>query len=188
MHARKSLCVVAVICCTVTFWAQSPPAEPSAPAAGHGSFLVAYRTPKHITASSPEVFHSVTQTVLSFLAENKVTVVRDSERGTIETADLMSTESMLRLAREAGAADLLYVTVDRPATKWVNITLQCYDLAGKQLWQEEAANGNGDLSGKSGLKTATRKMSEKLRARLGQPCLVADALPAPTATAPGGKQ
>ena len=163
--------------------AASPPAAAAAPPSpvAHGLYVVAYRTPRHISYSSPDIFHGITQTVLDFLSEHHVPVMRDPERETtIETSELFSTDSMVRLAREAGAGHLLYVTVDRPLTKWVKITVQCYDLAGKQLWQEEASNGGG-MSGKGGLAKTLTKLREQLQARAGQTCLAGDA---PPATAP----
>lgn len=161
-----------------------PPSPAPAEAVGHGSYVMVYRTPRHISYSSPDIFHGITQTVLDFLGEHHVPVVRDPDRETtIETSELFSTDSMVRLARGAGAAHLLYVTVDRPLTKWVKITVQCYDLAGKQLWQEEASNGGG-VSGKSGLNKTLATLREKLQARAGQACLAGDASPAPAPAKP----
>lgn len=171
VRSRRPLLLVATLCSAWILPARSAPVE-----ARRGTFVMAYRTPRHISYSSPDIFHGITQTMLDFLGEHHVPVVRDPERNTIETAEVFSTESMVRLAHEAGADTLLYVTVDRPLTKWIKVTVQCYDLSGKQVWQEEASNGGG-VSGKHGLSATTAKLREKLQARVGQACLIDDAPP-----------
>lgn len=80
-----------------------------------GVYYVAYRAPAHVSRSSPEVFHEVANKTLDLLKQNGVNVVADPERGTIETSDLFSLDSLLSLTRNAGATSLLYLTVDRPA-------------------------------------------------------------------------
>ncbi len=79
--------------------------------------------------------------MLEFLKKNDVNIVADPERGTIQTSELFSTDSLLNLTRNAGANYLLYVTVDRPAASWLKVTFQCYDLSGKALWEEHASSG-----------------------------------------------
>jgi hypothetical protein len=151
--------------------ASSPNPTASQPIPAHSSLVMAYRTPRHISYSSPDIFHGVADTVLQFLTENNVAIARDPERNTIETAELFSTDSMVRLARDAGASELLYVAVDRPITKWIKVTVQCYDLSGKQLWNEEASNTSA-MTGKVGLQKTTDQLRHKLQSHLGQPCLV----------------
>jgi len=57
--------------------------------------------------------------MLDFLKKNDVNIIADPERGTIQTNELFSADSLLNLTRSAGATYLLYVTVDRPATSWL---------------------------------------------------------------------
>jgi hypothetical protein len=77
--------------------------------------------------------------MLDFLKRNEVKIIADPERGTIQTDELFSLDSLLNLTKNAGATSLLYVTVDRPATSWLKVTVQCYDLSGKVLWEEHAS-------------------------------------------------
>ncbi len=53
---------------------------------------------------------------------------------------------------------------------WVKLEMQCLDLSGTVLWEETASNGTS-LSGKGALKSALKKMQERLAARIGQPGL-----------------
>ena len=102
-----------------------------------GSYFVAYRTPAQLSRSGPEVFHGIADQTLELLKSKHVVLVSDPERPSFQTAELFSLESLLKLAREAGASHLLYLTVDRPAAKWVKITLQCFDFSGKLLWEAD---------------------------------------------------
>ena len=135
-----------------------------------GVYYVAYRTPAHVSRSSPEVFHEVANGMLDFLKKNDVNIVADPERGTIQTSELFSTDSLLNLTRSAGANYLLYVTVDRPAASWLKVTFQCYDLSGKALWEEHASSGSG-FSGKAAPSKTMESLKKKLLPRIGQPGL-----------------
>jgi hypothetical protein len=136
----------------------------------YGAYYVAYRTPAHVSRSTPEVFHEIANETLDLLKKNDVNVVADPERGTIETSESFSLESLLSLTGTAGATSLLYVTVDRPATSWLKVTLQCYDLSGKLLW-EEHASASGGLSGKGAPSKTIESLGKKLLLRIGQPGL-----------------
>ena len=96
-----------------------------------GVYYAAFRTSAHIARSTPEIFHGVSQD-LDYLKSKGVPIVTDPERGALETSDQMSTESMLRIAKSAGASSLLLVTVDRPAASWLKITVQSFDESGKR--------------------------------------------------------
>jgi hypothetical protein len=147
-----------------------------------GVYYAAFRTSAHISRSSPDIFHSVSQDLLSHLKSKGVPIVADPERGVLETSDQMSTESMLRLAKLAGASNLLLVTVDRPAASWIKITVQSFDETGKKLWEESADKKSG-LSGKTAPHEVTEKIKSKLEAHLGK-----DGLPmATTASVPAAE-
>lgn len=126
-----------------------------------GVYYASFRTSAHIARSSPEIFHSVSQDLLDYLRSKGVHVVADPERGVLETSDQMSTESMLRLAKLAGASSLLLVTVDRPMASWLKITVQSFDENGKQVWEENADKKSG-LNGK----TAPHEVEEKIKGKL----------------------
>jgi hypothetical protein len=157
----------AILTLAAALRAQSP-TEPAGQ--GAGSYFFAYRAPRHIKYSKPEVFHEVADGLLDFLKSKQVLLVSDPERGNIQTSEQFSVGSLLNLARQAGASHLICLTVDRPLTAWVKITLQCYDLTGKLLWDEKASEGGG-LSGKGGVRSALEKIEKAITARLGQPGL-----------------
>jgi len=129
---------------------------------------VAYRTPAHVSRSQPEVFHEIAGGLREFLNSKKAALVNGSS--TVTTEVLLSTENWLNRTREAGGSHLFYVTVDRPATAWVKITVECFDLSGKLLW-EESTSDRGSLSDKGGGEKSLKKMKEKLAARVGGPGL-----------------
>jgi len=147
-----------------------PASRSSSSAPAEGLYYVAYRTPAHVSRSSPEVFHEVANDMLDFLRQHDVNIVADPERGTIQTNELFSTDSLLKLARDAGANYLLYVTVDRPAASWLKVTVECYDSSGKVLWAESASAKSG-LSGKNAPSKTMDALKKKLAPRIGQPGL-----------------
>ena len=138
-----------------------------------GVYYAAFRTSAHIARSSPEIFHGVSQDLLDYLKSKSVCIVADPERGVLETSDQMSTESMMRLAKLAGASGLLLVTVDRPAASWLKITVQSFDESGKQLWEENADKKSG-LNGKSAPHDVGEKIKSKLAPHVGKEGLPVD--------------
>jgi hypothetical protein len=138
-----------------------------------GVYYAAFRTSAHVARSTPEIFHGVSQDLLDYLKSKGVRIVADPERGVLETSDQMSTESMLRLAKFAGASGLLLVTVDRPAAAWLKITVQSFDESGKQLWEENADKKSG-LNGKSAPHDVGEKIKSKLAAHIGKEGLPVD--------------
>ncbi|MDE3200735.1 MAG: hypothetical protein KGN79_07420 [Acidobacteriota bacterium] len=171
MFLRVFLCLVLFVL--------PPPAKALQTATETGNrtgsvYLVAYRTARHINYSKPDVFHGFSQDLLKFLKESGVPIKIDPDRGTIETESKMSLTSMLNIARQLGASSLLLVTIDRPLTKWIKVTVESYDLEGKQLWSEQAADGGG-LTGKGGYDKTLVKIKAVLAKRLGGPGLPTDA-------------
>lgn len=57
--------------------------------------------------------------------------------------------------------------VDRPATKWIKVTVQSSDISGKPRWTEEGSNGGG-LSGANALKNTEKGLYEKIDKHVGQ--------------------
>jgi hypothetical protein len=80
---------------------------------------------------------------------------------------------MLRLAKLAGASNLLLITVDRPAASWLKITVQSFDRNGKQLWEENADKKSG-LNGKSAPHDVGEKIKSKLDGHIGKEGLPLD--------------
>jgi len=156
-----------------------------APSTAHeeGVYLVAYRTQNHINRSSPDVFHKVSGDLIAFLKSRNVNIAEDPERGILQTDESFSTESLLNLAKNARASSLLLVTVDRPAIKWLKVTVQAYDMTGKLLWQEEASSGGG-FTGGGAPEKVFKTLQTKLEPRVGKPGLP-ERQPG-TGTQPGG--
>ena len=150
----------------VTCLAQSEAAVPRSA----GVYFAAYRTPRHMKYSKPEVFHQAVAEVAAYLQANRVQVVEDPVRKRIESSDVIPVATLVGIARDAGASSILVLSVDRPVTKWVKIELESYDLSGNLLWKESAAEGGG-LSGKGGVEKALGKLRKRLEPRLGHPGL-----------------
>jgi hypothetical protein len=134
-------------------------------------YVITFRTPSHVRSSSPEVFHSAAADVRKMLIDGRVSLVEDAERGFIENESQMSVESMIRLAKEAGAGSLLFVTVDRPTSRWIKLILRSYDLEAKLLWEEMVDSGMSAMNGSAGYKKCFEKLKKALTARIGGPGL-----------------
>jgi hypothetical protein len=168
---RRKLSLAAVLLFFVASAAQPQQklmnADSEAKQAKAGVYYAAFRTSAHIARSSPEVFHGASQDLLEYLKSKGVRIVADPERGVLETSDQMSTESMMRLAKLAGASGLVLVTIDRPAASWLKITVQSFDESGKQLWEESADKKSG-LNGKSAPHDVGEKIKSKLASHIGK--------------------
>jgi hypothetical protein len=139
----------------------------------NGSYVAAFRTPKHVMASKPEVFHDTVEEIVRYLENNQVELVRDPLRPRIETQDTISIESLVKIAKDSGAAYLIYFIVDRPLSQWLKVTVQCYDLDQKMLWQEAAGyTGTLDVNSKKALPEIMKKLGKELAPRLDHPGLV----------------
>jgi hypothetical protein len=161
-----ALVAVTFLGCPVNGLAQPEPASPK-PA---GVYFAAYRTPRHMKYSKPEVFHQAVADVAEYLEAHRVRIAEDPVRKRIETSDFIPVATLVNIAREAGASSLLLLTVDRPVTKWVKIDLEAYSLSGALLWKESVAEGGG-CSGKGGVEKTLGKLKKRLDPRLGQPGL-----------------
>ena len=143
-------------------------------------FVFVQRTDRHSKYSSPEVFHNALNDVLEHLKGKDVAIAVDEFGGRNHAEGVTPMETVFNIARDAKASSVLYFVVDRPVTKWLKMTVQCFDMSGKQLWQEEASSSGG-LSGGHGLEVTTKKLHAQLDKRIGQeglPVLAADKAPA----------
>ncbi len=165
----KKLCVLSVIA-TLMFCGAVTSAEQASTTNG-GVYLIAYRTPGHVRASSPDVFHSAVADVRKMLQEKGVVLAVDPERGSIENESQMSVESMTALAKDVKAESLLFLTVDRPTSKWIKLTFKSYDLTGKLLWEENVDSGMSPMTGGAGYKKCFEKLAKILPQRVGGPGL-----------------
>ncbi len=169
-NTGKILWVIAVFFASA--WAQTENVQ--VPAI-QGVYIITYRSPAHVRSSSPEVFHAAASDIRKTLADKGVRIVQDRERGFIENESKMSTGNMTMLAKESGAGSLLFVTVDRPTTKWIKLVLRAYDLDGSLLWEENVDSGMSAMSGGSGYKKCFEKLEKVIAKRIGGPGLPADA-------------
>jgi len=151
----------------------------------NGSYIAAFRTPKHVAISKPEVFHDTVEEVVRYLENKNVELVSDPLRSRIETQDAISIDSLLKIAKDAGASYLLYIVVDRPMAQWLKVTVQCYDLDQKMLWQASAGyTGAFDVNSKKALPEIMKKLDKELAPRFNHPGLLlkkAPAAPSPIA-------
>lgn len=143
----------------------------AAAAQTEGVYVVAYRAPNHIKFSSPEVFHGFAKDLIGYLKSRDVNILEDPERGILQTDQLISVESLLNLTKNAGATYLFLATVDRPATKWMKVTVQAYDLSGRLLWSEEADSGGMTMTGKGAPEKILKLLQKKLDSRIDKPGL-----------------
>jgi len=124
-------------------------------------------------ASKPEVFHDAVEEVVRYMNDKKVELVSDPLRPRIETQDAISIDSLMKIAKDAGASYLLYIIVDRPVTQWLKVTVQCYDLDQKMLWQESAGyTGALDVNSKKALPEIMKKLDKQLAPRFDHPGLM----------------
>jgi len=130
-------------------------------------FVFVQRTDRHAKYSKPEMFHDVLNDILSYLTAKKVAIAVDEFGGRNHAEGAMPLDTVFGIAREANANSVLYFIVDRPATKWLKVTAQCFDMNGKQIWQEEASSGGG-FSGAHGFDVTTEKLHGELDKHIGQ--------------------
>ena len=130
-------------------------------------FVFVQRTDRHAKYSSPEVFHNVLTDLLDYLKTKNVAIAVDEFGGRNSAEGATPLDTIFAIARDAKANSVMYVVVDRPVTKWLKISVQCFDMNRKQLWQEEASSGGG-LSGGHGFEVSTKKLHAQLDKRLGQ--------------------
>jgi hypothetical protein len=130
-------------------------------------FVFVQRTDRHAKYSSAEVFHNVLTDLLDYLKTKNVAIAVDEFGGRNHAEGATPMDTIFAIARDAKASSVMYVVVDRPVTKWLKITVQCFDMNQKQLWQEEASSGGG-LSGGHGFEVSTKKLHAQIDKRLGQ--------------------
>lgn len=153
----------------------------------NGSYAAVFRTPKHVMASKPDVFHSAVEEVVRFLESKNVDLVSDPLRPRIETEDPISIERLAKIAKDAGASYLLYIIIDRPISQWLKVTVQCYDFDGKMLWQESAGyTGAFDVNSKKALPEIMKKLGKQFAVRFDRPGLMLKKDPPPSPSDAGG--
>lgn len=140
-------------------------------------FVFVQRTDHHVKRSSPEVFHDVLSDLLDYLQAKKVAIAVDEFGGRNHAESSTPLDTIFAIARDAKATSVMYVVVDRPLTKWIKITVRCFDMNRKRLWQEEVSSGGG-LSGGHGLEVSRKKLHKLLDKRVGREGLPVLVVPA----------
>ena len=132
------------------------------------TFVYFQRTNHHVKLSTPDIFDQVVTEFREYLSTNRVAAMTENNVVSLGTAlPLFAVQDM---AHDSGSAYLLYVTVDRPLSKWLKVTVRCYDSSRHVIWQEEASAGSG-FSSRNVASEAMQELREKLHPRLGQPGL-----------------
>ncbi len=132
------------------------------------TYLYFHRTSGHVKLSTPQVFEQAVSEIQGYVSANGVATLTEGSAASWEAE--LPWSAVQDMAHRSGAAYLLYVVVDRPITKWLKVTVQCYDTAGHRIWQENAAVGG--LSGGKGERATLHKLRGELDRRLGQPGLL----------------
>lgn len=132
------------------------------------SYIYFQRTRRHEKYGTPEVFQQVVNEINQYLSANGVVALM--EGNTIAVGNELPVSAVQEMARDSGAAYLLYVVVDRPMSKWLKVTMQCFDTSGREVWREEASAGGG-LTGRAAPGDTLQKLRDELNLRLGQPGL-----------------
>lgn len=133
-------------------------------------FVFVQRSSSHIRFSKSEVFHNVLDDLTSYFKQKNVVMAVDQFGGRTNSEEEMALSTVQSIARDAGATYLLYALVERPMTKWIKVTVSCYDMSGQKLWAEEASSGGG-MTGGHGLEVTLGRLHDKLDKRIGQPGL-----------------
>jgi hypothetical protein len=138
-----------------------------APAPQAKVFVFVQRTDAHAKYSKSEVFHDAMNDFLAFLKEENVAVAVDEFGGRNFAESATPLDTVFKIARESDATSVLYLVIDRPMSKWIKMTAQCFDMNQKQLWKEEASNSSS-MSGGAALKSTEKRLRERLEPRVGK--------------------
>jgi len=138
------------------------------------TFVFIQKTSGVAKFSSHQLFQHVVDDLQEYLKAHEITTV-------VRTGDLSSEAEMplyavQEMARNSHAMYLLYVIVDRPTTKWLKVTVACYDAKGQQVWAEESSAGK-ELLRHNGEQNALKRLHQKLDQRLGRPGLLRATFP-----------
>ncbi len=143
-------------------------------------FVFIQRTDRHAKYSKPEVFNDVVNDIFSYLKDKNVAIAVDEFGVRNKAEGATPIDTIFNIAADAKANSVMYVVVDRPLSKWLKVTVQCFDMNRKMLWQEEVSSGGG-LSGEHGFQVSTQKLHAQLEKRVGQ-----EGLPVLISTAASG--
>ncbi len=104
--------------------------------------------------------------LMLFLKSNNVPLVNDLIHKPVETEQPISTYTLVTYLRQVGARRLLRLTVDRPFSAWVKLTLRCYDPEGKLTWEETVSGAAHWGREHTGVSRATEELRKRLSNRM----------------------
>ena len=149
-------------------FAVNMPAQESHTSPALTAFVFFQKTSAFAKRKPPKVFQEVVDEVQADLKASGVSaVIRTDDASSGAEFPMYAVQD---LARASKAEFLLYVVVDRPMTKWVKVTVQCFDASGLQIWVEEASPGH-EWTPSKGERNALKKLHAELIQRLAQPGL-----------------
>ena len=168
--------VYAVFLCFLACSSLSAQTSTSSLTNPESSFIAAFRTSGHVKNSSPSVFNEAVDQTVEFLRSSDVALANDPLNDPANQIprfeEEMSRDDLLASAKYAGATHLLIITVDRPISQWLKLTIDCFDLSGKMLWRENAGySGSLDVNSKKAMPEVIKKMAKQLTPRFGKPGL-----------------
>jgi hypothetical protein len=149
------------------------PVVPDAPETG-GTILIAVRTRDHMKRSpGGNKFDRAVDGVEVYLRDHHVVLVEDPLRKKVRIEGEATRDTLARIARDAGATNVLELVVNRPMTSWMELTARCWTVAGQSMWEERAAASN-QLTSHGHVEKAIQNLTKKLESRLGGACLVSE--------------
>lgn len=119
--------------------------SPSSTADRSGVAVQMTRTAKHEKYSTPQVAFAIVDDVHTYLKSKNVILARSDDAASYQ----------------------LRLIVDRPITKWMEVTIRAYDWRGQLLWEDKASSGSWKMTGAGGLEVTTRSIHSILDRRLG---------------------
>ena len=172
---------------SIQFSAQQSQAPSGPTPATPSVFVFIQRAHSHVKFSKSDVLHEVVDDMLGYMKTKSISRAVDEFAGKSNSEDETPLSTVQNIAHDSGATYLLYVSVERPVTEWIKVTLTRYDMAGKKLWEEETSSGGG-LSGGHGLRVTLDRLHEKLDKRLGQTGLPVNSVAEKPVTATSAQQ
>jgi len=115
-------------------------------------------TPRSDSATSIAVIMQPTASALKFCKPDTISAVLS------DTSAYLTSKGMT-MGLAATSSHTLVLIVNRPMSKWIEITVQERERAGNVLWSEKVSSGAWDLSGTAGLLKTLEKVHKIIDAR-----------------------
>jgi hypothetical protein len=142
-------------------------------AAAPSAILIAVRSRDHMSRSSVDKFDQAVDGVEAYLEKQHIALLRDPLRGQVRIEGEANRETITRIAKDAGASQVLELVVNRPMSSWMELTLRCTKTSGELLWEVRSAASN-QLTSKDHVRKALENLAKKLDTKLNGACLVTE--------------